>query len=186
MKRLLHAKQILVPAGKGEAYAAVNPWKYLSEVRGYTIVDPKPAVVADVQYSIDGTNWEESLPDNFTTLFVKGMLNSSVLGDIREKFGNLEAGAALDLSQTEYSSEVFPALFGGQTEGSACTTITSIKFPSNVTEIAEYAFAYCSALESVELEGIKTINSQAFSSTGLKHLVIPNTVVRMPGQYHLR
>ncbi|MBR1509378.1 MAG: leucine-rich repeat domain-containing protein [Bacteroidales bacterium] len=179
-----HAKQILVPAGKGEAYAVVNPWKYLSETKGYTIVDPKPPVVAEVLYSTDGTNWEESLPDNFTALYVKGILNSEVLGDIREKFGNLEAGAALDLSQTEYSSEVFPALFGGESEGAGCTTITSIKFPSNVEEIAENAFAYCSALESVELEGIKIINSHAFSSTGLKHLVIPNTVVSMPGQYH--
>ena len=52
-----------------------------------------------------------------------------------------------------------------------------VTIPMTVTEIGGQAFIYCSNLTEVDLpEGLKTIGSSAFQSTGIKELKIPKTV----------
>jgi hypothetical protein len=53
----------------------------------------------------------------------------------------------------------------------------SIKIPDNVTSIGIYAFAGCTALESIELPTmLQKIGDSAFECTGLRRIKIPDNV----------
>ena len=137
-------------------------------------------------YSIDGGNtWSSSLPtasDNFTSFIAKGAELTSA--DLTAIFDAVKAQAApvdIDLSQSTYATGIFPAVVGA-TEGAKNTTIKSIKFPSNIISIAESAFRYCDALESVDLTGIQEIGANAFGYCHLKTVSIPNTVTTIGNQ----
>ena len=138
-----------------------------------------------ITYSADnGQTWEHKIPETFTTLCVKtgtGVnLSEESLTNIRTAMARQSQAVDLDLRQSTYESSVFPAVFGG-TADNRCTVIKSIRFPHNVTEVAENAFAYCSSLESVDLTDITTINTKAFFWSGLKTLDVPKTVTQFPG-----
>jgi len=140
----------------------------------------------DISYSTDGGNtWSTSLPsESYSTLDVRtgngNKLTESTLKEIALSMDSQDSPVDLNLKEAEYEATIFPAVFKG-TETAKCTSIKSIKFPSNVNEIAENAFAYCSSLESVDFTGISTINTKAFYWSGLKTLDIPRTVTSMPG-----
>lgn len=136
-------------------------------------------------YSSDGgQTWDQTIPETFTTLAVKtgtGVnLSEESLTNIKTAMARQSQAVDLDLRQSTYESTVFPAVFGG-TADAGCTVIKSIRFPHNVNEIAENAFAYCSSLESVDLTDITTINTKAFFWSGLKTLDVPKTVTKFPG-----
>ena len=138
-----------------------------------------------ITYSADnGQTWEHKIPETFTTLCVKtgtGVnLSEESLTNIKAAMARQSQAVDLDLRQSTYESSVFPAVFGG-TADDRCTVIKSIRFPHNVTEVAENAFAYCSSLESVDLTDITTINTKAFFWSGLKTLDVPKTVTQFPG-----
>lgn len=60
--------------------------------------------------------------------------------------------------------------------------LTEIVLPGSVTEIAYSAFYNCSSLSSVVLpEGLLTIRSDAFNSTNLTSLTIPESVTQIEG-----
>ena len=135
-----------------------------------------------ITYSADnGQTWEHKIPETFTTLCVKtgtGVnLSDETLAGIKAAMAKQGQAVDLDLRQSTYESSVFPAVFGG-TADDRCTVIKSIRFPHNVTEVAENAFAYCSSLESVDLTDITTINTKAFFWSGLKTLDVPKTTTR--------
>jgi len=141
--------------------------------------------VGDVQYSVDGgSNWGGELPaelnGNLAVKTTNGCLTSDGLAAIKKLIDAQSSPVDLDLSQATYVSATFPAAFKA-TSSAKNTTLKSIKFPSNVKEIAESAFEYCSALESVTLDGITTINTQAFYYSGLKTLNVPKSVTSLPG-----
>lgn len=138
-----------------------------------------------ITYSADnGQTWEHKIPETFTSLAVKtgtGVnLSDETLAGIKAAMAKQSQAVDLDLRQSTYESSVFPAVFGG-TADDRCTVIKSIRFPHNVTEVAENAFAYCSSLESVDLTDITTINTKAFFWSGLKTLDVPKTVTQLPG-----
>lgn len=138
-----------------------------------------------ITYSADGgQTWLQTIPETFTTLAVKtgtGVnLSEETLTNIKDAMAKQSQAIELDLRQSTYESSIFPNVFGGTAE-EKCTIIKSIRFPHNVTEIAENAFAYCSSLESVDLTDITTINTKAFFWSGLKTLDVPKTVTKFPG-----
>ena len=60
-----------------------------------------------------------------------------------------------------------------------CSKLSSIDFADsqNLYSIGQYAFAYCSALLSVEVpEGVQTLGAYAFRNTGLVQLRLPSTL----------
>lgn len=60
-----------------------------------------------------------------------------------------------------------------------CGKLSSIDFADsqNLYSIGQYAFAYCSALLSVEVpEGVQTLGAYAFRNTGLVQLRLPSTL----------
>lgn len=137
-------------------------------------------------YSIDGGNtWSSSLPtasDNFTSFMAKGV--ELTAADLEALMTAVKAQAApvdIDLSQATYATSIYPAITGA-TEGAKNTTIKSIKFPSNILAIAEAAFRYCDALESVDLTGIQEIGANAFGYCHLKTVSIPKSVTTIGNQ----
>ena len=132
------------------------------------------------EYSSDGTAWLEDIPATFETLYVRtnnGVKLSSV--DILAYKAAIEAQqapASLNLRSAEYESTVWPADFFSGTATKPNTTLKTIFFPKNVTSIADNAFTYCQALETVDFTGIKVIGKESFRYSGLKTLYIPETV----------
>lgn len=135
-------------------------------------------------YSVNGgETWSEEIPETFTTLAVKNLITADDLAAIKTEISGQAAPVALDLSATQYESSDFPAIFAG-TEEAPNTTLKSINFPGNVSNITAGAFKYCSALESVDLEGISKICGEAFRYSGLKSVRLEKTVKTLDGICH--
>lgn len=134
-----------------------------------------------VLYSTDnGTSWDSELPETLSgKLAVKtsagGAIADENLAEIAAFIAEQSVAVALDMSQAEFCSTTFPKVFAG-TADTPNTTLKSVKFPSNIKEIAAEAFMYCSALESVDLTGIESIGNSAFRWANLKTLNVPNTL----------
>ncbi len=61
-----------------------------------------------------------------------------------------------------------------------CIELTSVKIAGSVISIGDEAFASCHYLKNVELkEGLKIIGKEAFNWTGLKEIILPNSVVEI-------
>ena len=58
--------------------------------------------------------------------------------------------------------------------------MVNIVIPQSVKVIGESAFHYCSGLKSVEMFGVRTIDSYAFAScTNLETIVLPKSLSRI-------
>lgn len=141
-------------------------------------------VGSGLSYSVDGgENWLTAIPSELNgTLAVKTdegcLITSENLSEIKAAIDAQTAPVALDLSLAQYGTTAFPAVFAG-TADAHNTTLKSIKFPSNVTEVAAGAFYYCEGLESVDLSNITTLGDNAFRNTGLITLRVDKQVVSM-------
>lgn len=131
----------------------------------------------------DENSWSYTIPSEFESLYVKTrnhIMTSEDLLVIKTAIDDRKKAVSLDLSAAQYETYIFPTTFAG-TSGANNLYLKSIKFPGNITEIKASAFAYASGLESVDLTGIKTINTKAFYYSGLKTLNVPKSVTSIPG-----
>lgn len=108
--------------------------------------------------------------------------NVKVVGNINyidlRAIRNLTYLRRLDLSETAITS--IPAQFMNER-----TSLVEVKLPSTLKKIEQSAFSRCSALQSVDLNGITTIDSWAFS--GCKSLTDINlTGAQSIGRYAFR
>lgn len=63
-----------------------------------------------------------------------------------------------------------------------CDSLQSITLPDSLTDIEGGAFCGCSSLSTIEFgKGIKNIGDRVFRSSGLKELIIPDSVVSLGG-----
>lgn len=61
-----------------------------------------------------------------------------------------------------------------------CTSLTSVSVPDTLCSINDYAFSNCVSLESFDFDcGVETLGEFSFAFTGLKSLVLPDTVAEM-------
>ena len=68
----------------------------------------------------------------------------------------------------------------GQRAFQECTVLSSIVLPNSVTALGEQAFLKCWNLQSVTLStGLKTIEFETFSESGLKAITIPSGVTKI-------
>ncbi len=77
------------------------------------------------------------------------------------------------------SLNVFGTSYKTQPWGTNRAYIKKVVIGNGITDITNFAFYYCSALETVEFEAgssVKTINTSPFSFTGLKSIEIPASV----------
>ena len=69
-----------------------------------------------------------------------------------------------------------------QSNAFECSNLKSIEIPENVELIDNHAFSICSHLENVVFPlnaKLDKLSSQAFSSTGIKHVIIPPSVKKL-------
>lgn len=130
---------------------------------------------AVAEYSTDGgatwTEWDGDLPSGsgYTRLAVKSAsaLLSTQIASINTWISAQDSAVDLDLSQTTYETVVFPAVFGSSTAANANTKLRSIKFPSNITEIAANSFYNCTGLVTADLSKVVTLRGNAFRNCSL-------------------
>ena len=61
-----------------------------------------------------------------------------------------------------------------------CSSLASVAFGASMTRIGSRAFKTCNALESIEIpDRVTTIGDEAFMSTSISSIVIPNSVTSM-------
>gem|GEM_PF-5655002 len=62
------------------------------------------------------------------------------------------------------------------------STLSSVSIPSSVKTIGMYAFALCSALEKVDIQGsgIESLGQQVFRGTAIKEIYFPKTIKTIP------
>lgn len=57
-----------------------------------------------------------------------------------------------------------------------CTALKEVVLPNTVKTIGERAFNECSSLESVTMNGVETIQKEAFAESGLKKITLPSSL----------
>lgn len=77
----------------------------------------------------------------------------------------------VDFSGSTYSSETLCTI--------SSSKIKSVKLPSNVKELPDFAFNKCTALTDINLNGITTIGTYAFDYCALTSITIPATVTKI-------
>lgn len=184
---LLPNEEVTFPEG-AELTVYTDKWFYYVPLNGISVnlergsirkvaLDMSTAVSPEkTYYSADGGEWVMSLPSKFQSLVVKGGIRADMLLDIRDAVQKQSKAADLDLSQAVYENVEFPAIFAGESEPNPDEKLKSIKFPSNITKIADGAFMYCKALESTDLSTVSEIGRNAFRYSGLKSLNVPSNV----------
>ncbi|KTE89382.1 hypothetical protein AT727_13370 [Desulfitobacterium hafniense] len=91
------------------------------------------------------------------------------------------------ISEQEMTELEIPRILGGYTVGAIRShafaknpSIRSVRIPGTVQTIGNNAFYYCALLREVILEeGIRDIGVNAFAGTGLRELVVPQSVTRI-------
>ena len=170
-------RKVIIPFGKTTEFMASVIIQKLVDPAGaaYNLVEAeREPYKVSCEISADGVEWGQLIPETFTKLYLRGALKLSDLNAIREA-ADLVPSYELDLGATTYASETFPAVFAGSEENDY-TKLTAITLPSNVTAIADGAFARCSALASINLDNVTVIGASAFDRAGLASVTLPNTV----------
>ena len=101
--------------------------------------------------------------------------------------------AVLDCNMTEVSERLFVATamlekvtLGdritsiGEFAFSDCASLHTVEGFENVRTVRGSAFAGCSSLKAIDLSGVTTLESFAFSHTGLEAVTLPNTLEEVP------
>ncbi|MBS1416541.1 MAG: leucine-rich repeat protein [Clostridia bacterium] len=63
-----------------------------------------------------------------------------------------------------------------------CTSLSSVIMPEGLTTIGRYAFRGCTSLSGIDISNVKTINTYAFTQSGLTSITIPTTITTI-GNY---
>ena len=188
------AKKIIIPAGLLDQYkshANWAAWQSMATAKGFIISDtgeggevipPTPATDLDpgpetnALFSADNATWTAMIPDSFTTLYVKGMVTEVDLNRIKTVLNGQIVAAEVDMKESELDesyASMFPTTLAG------CAKLKGFSFPGGTTKIASKAFQNCTALESIDLTGIRGIygdkSDACFQGTVIKTLTVPET-----------
>lgn len=127
---------------------------------------------------LDGVTEEElySCTDTPTTsvkIVTKNeeVLTSTDIAQIISIIDKATAAVDVDFSESKYVSETLCTI--------SSSKIKSIKLPSNVKVLPDFAFNKCTALTNIDLNGITTIGTYAFDYCALTSIYIPKTVTKI-------
>lgn len=96
------------------------------------------------------------------------VLTSADITQILSIVDNAASAVDVDFSGSTYSSETLCTI--------SSSKIKSVKLPSNVKVLPDFAFNKCTALTNIDLNGITTIGTYAFDYCALTSITIPKTV----------
>lgn len=166
------------PEGLSIGNALYSPDRYNvpEEVEGYPVV----------RY-VGGNFWKHATLGN-----IREIRNVEMTGSTMEHFGpdvSLKSVKRINLKPEQYCSEIIPEsieyiTYGGRSASKECY-LSEMTFPSTLKEIEEYTFSHFSKLKKVTfLEGEQhlIIGSNAFRSTKISELVLPDNVVYVGGR----
>lgn len=116
-----------------------------------------------------------------TTLPVQAFINWTALETLRLPANLTEIPYQMAYACENLKAIAIPSYVAvvGDEAFRGCSKLSSIDFADsqNLYSIGQYAFAYCSALLSVEVpEGVQTLGAYAFRNTGLVQLRLPSTL----------
>lgn len=121
-----------------------------------------------------------TIPNGITSINDNVFSGCSGLSSITIPNNIISIGNHAFSSCTGLSSVIIPNSVTsiGWSAFSNCTGLTTVDIPASVTSISTYAFCYCSALASVTIpNSVTSIGTYAFSYSGLKSIVIPESVI---------
>lgn len=101
----------------------------------------------------------------------KAVLTSADIAQILSIVDKAASAVDVDFSGSTYSSETFCTI--------SSSKIKSVKLPSNVKVLPDFAFNKCTALTDINLNGITTIGTYAFDYCALTSIKIPKTVTKI-------
>ena len=124
---------------------------------------------------------EVSLPSTLTSLgyqsFFATGLKSVVIPDSVTDLGYEVFANCRSLTTVVLSDNIENVGFGIFTD---CGALTSVKLPANATRIGVNTFYGCTSLKEITIpDGLVTIDENAFTATGLTHIVLPESVVEL-------
>ena len=130
------------------------------------------------QWKEDVVNIIKNLTAGTHTICVTEEIDETTVKNIgRALRSNKNAKVNLDLSRTIGLESIYSTLFY------KCTSLTSIKLPTSVTSIGEYAFESCTSLTDIEIpESVTNIGYDAFRRcTSLASIKIPASITSIKG-----
>lgn len=135
--------------------------------------------------------WENKYVDNPDYPDQSKYLTSSPSGLYRDNAGvpvkKIYIPAAVAATGLFAQSETLEEVTFGKIEGikkvelpfemfAQCTKLKTVNFDRNVNNIGAAAFIGCESLQSVNLDGVESLDAYAFAKTGLKEVTIPESV----------
>ena len=103
------------------------------------------------------------------------VLTSADIAQILSIVDKAASAVDVDFSGSTYSSETFCTI--------SSSKIKSVKLPSNVKVLPDFAFNKCTALTDINLNGITTIGTYAFDYCALTSIKIPETVTKISNSW---
>ena len=115
----------------------------------------------------------EGVPTTSVRVITKNeaVLTSADITQILSIVDKAASAVDVDFSGSTYSSETLCTI--------SSSKIKSVKLPSNVKELPDFAFNKCTALTDINLNGITTIGTYAFDYCALTSITIPATVTKI-------
>lgn len=162
-------------------------------IKGYVSNDKEPIIPSDIEGSpvlgiddgaFSGNTNITSLgfTDDLKYIGNEAFKNCTSLvtvfsGDGVKKIGNSAFSGCTSLNRVDtidYLESIGSSAFSG------CKSLDSIKLPSKLKDIGDKSFYGCSKLSSVDIPmSVQTIGLEAFSSSGLARISIPNIYTRL-------
>ena len=156
---------LYVPAGSKAAYEAANYWKEFKEI---VEMPESPAIeFADAKVKeLCVANWDTNKDGALSEA------EAAAVTDLGEVFkGNTEITLFNELQYFTGLETIGKSAFEG-------STVTSVKFPSTLTKIDEWAFAGCKQLRDIDFNGCSAgLEVCAFAECdALEHLELPANI----------
>ncbi len=123
-----------------------------------------------------------ALPEGLTSIGSNSFSGCTSLASIALPEGLTSLGSGCFSGCTSLASIALPEGLTSLSDESfyGCISLSAITLPENMASIGMYAFSDCSKLTEIDLTGVSSIGSGAFSESGLEGIFIPATISVVP------
>ena len=173
---------LLVPPTYIASYKGKAPWSSFSKIKAlaYDIDKNGLYYVTNDRGTMDVTFKDTNYNSYSGNVYIPGTITLPEGTFDVEGIGTLAFFACRDVTSVNFGSNKLKTI--GDRSFMACYGLTGISIPSNVETIDNNAFTNCTSLRNITLrEGLKTIGSQALSSTALTQITLPASLESING-----
>ena len=173
---------LLVPPTYIASYKGKAPWSSFSKIKAlaYDIDKNGLYYITNDRGTMDVTYKDTNYNSYSGNVYIPGTITLPEGTFDVEGIGTLAFFACRDVTSVNFGSNKLKTI--GDRSFMACYGLTGISIPSNVETIDNNAFTNCTSLRNITLrEGLKTIGSQALSSTALTQITLPASLESING-----